>query len=485
MVLATSPDLESMFDFRAVLSRPVVASLTLISSMTVASAASAQMPSRATIVSQIDSLATAALRNGPVAGLSIAVVKGRDTIVMKGYGLADVENDIPATPQTVYRIGSITKQFTSAAVMQLVEQGKVNLDDDITKYFPGFATHGQRILVRHLMNHTSGIPSYTDIRNFGRVITLDLPHDSLIALVQADSLMFAPGSGFYYNNTGYYMLGMLIEKVTNQKYGDYLAAHLFQPLGLTSTRYCATAPIIKRRAQGYGVDSSRTLVNASYISMDLPFAAGSLCSTVGDLVKWENALFSGKVVSASSLAQMTTPAKLTSSRPMPYGFGLAPDTVGKHRVIGHGGGINGFISQEEYYPDDSLTVVVLANTSPAPSGGIARNAARLVFGLPLISRPTVPTEIALDSVKRARYVGRYALQAPDASRSPAQVLDENGHLVLEARGQKRELVAVGPDVFAVKGQPGARVLFYTSNGRVTEFLLDQGMRPLSAARVDR
>src|SRR5438094_2331680 len=200
-----------MFDFRAVLSRTVVAAILG------ATTSAAQGPSRAVAVRQIDSLATAALRNGPVAALSVAVVKGRDTLVMKGYGFADVENEVPATAETVYRIGSITKQFTSAAVMQLVEQGKVGLDDEITKYFPGFPTHGQRILVRHLLNHTSGIPSYTDIpKRWGRVAMVDLPHDSLLALVSGDSLMFAPGSAFYYNNTGYYMLGMLLEKVTGK-----------------------------------------------------------------------------------------------------------------------------------------------------------------------------------------------------------------------------------------------------------------------------
>ena len=469
-----------MFDFRALCPRAVVTAAVFL---TVSSLAEAQKPSRAALVSQIDSLATAALRNGPVAGLSVAVVKGQDTLVMKGYGLADVENDVPATASTVYRIGSITKQFTSAAVMQLVEQGKISLDDDITKYFPSFPTHGQHILVRHLLNHTSGIPSYTDIPGFGRVITLDLPHDSLLAMVGRDSLMFAPGSGFYYNNSGYYMLGVLLEKVTGQKYGDYLTQHLFEPLGLHSTYYCATAPLIKHRAQGYATEKGK-LVNASYIDMGLPFAAGSLCSTVGDLVKWEHALFSGKVVSATSLAQMTTPAKLTSNRPMPYGFGLAPDTVGGHRAVGHGGGINGFISHEEIYPNDSLTVVVLANTAPAPSQGIARNAARLVLGLPLMRGPSVPPEIALDSAQRARYVGNYSLQNPDASRVPAKVVDENGHLVLEAHGQRGQLVAVGPDQFAVKGQPGARVLFTLSNGRATEFLLDQGMRPLAARRIE-
>jgi CubicO group peptidase (beta-lactamase class C family) len=472
---------ETMFDFRAVASRAVVTAVPIALAIAL-TRADAQNATHAQVVQRIDSLATAAIRNGPLAGLSIAVVKGRDTIVMKGYGYADLENDIPATPATVYRIGSITKQFTSAAVMQLVEQGKVGLDDDITKYFPGFQTHGQRILVRNLLNHTSGIPSYTDIGGFGRLMTMELPHDSLLALVEKDSLMFAPGSGFYYNNTGYYMLGMLIEKVSGESFGEYLTQHLFQPLGLRSTYYCATAPLIKHRAQGYAVEKG-ALVNASYINMDLPFAAGSLCSTVGDMVKWEAALFGGKVVSASSLAQMTTPAKLTSNRPMPYGFGLAPDTVGGHRLIGHGGGINGFISQEEYYPQDTLTVVVLSNTSPAPSSQLARNAARVVLGLPVQSRPTPPTEIALDSTQRARYVGSYSLQQPDASRVPARVVEDSGHLVIEARGRRTQLIPVAPNVFAVRGQPGARVLFTVENGRATEFLLDQGMRPLAAMRV--
>ena len=467
-----------MFDFRAVLSRTVVAAILG------ATTSAAQGPSRAVAVRQIDSLATAALRNGPVAALSIAVVKGRDTLVMIGYGFADVENEVPATAETVYRIGSITKQFTSAAVMQLVEQGKVGLDDEITKYFPGFPTHGQRILVRHLLNHTSGIPSYTDIpKRWGRVAMVDLPHDSLLALVSGDSLMFAPGSAFYYNNTGYYMLGMLLEKVTGQNYGDYLAQHLFSPLGLKSTRYCATGPLIQHRAQGYGVEKG-ALVNAQYLSMDNPFAAGALCSTVGDMVRWESALFGGKVVSASSLSQMTTPAKLTSNRPMPYGYGLVPDTVARHRVIGHGGGINGFISHEDYYPDDTLTVVVLANTAPAPSQALARNAARAVLGLPLVTRIPPPAEIALDSAQRARYVGRYAIQMPDATRTPASVVEESGHLVLDARGQRAQLVAIGRDLFTVRGQPGARVAFTMQNGKAVEFVLDQGMRPLAARRVE-
>ncbi len=212
-----------------------------------AAGASAQtprgIPSRAAVTHVADSIAESVTRNGGVAGLAIAVLRGNDTLVMKGYGSADLENDLPATAQTVYRIGSVTKQFTSVAIMQLVQQGKLSLDDDVTKYVPNAPTHGRRILVRHLLNHTSGIPSYTDVGpEFGRVARLDLSHDSLLAVVRDDSLQFEPGSHFYYNNTGYYLLGMVIEKVTGKPYGDYVRDALFVPNGLTSTVYCSVGP---------------------------------------------------------------------------------------------------------------------------------------------------------------------------------------------------------------------------------------------------
>jgi len=268
-------------------------------------AAQSGRSSRGSVAQAADSIADAIIKRGRVAALSIAVMRGRDTLVMKGYGMADIENEVPATPLTVYRIGSVTKQFTSVAIMQLVEQGKLSLDDDVTKYVPNAPTHGRHVLVRHLLNHTSGIPSYTDVGpEFGRVMRLDLAKDSLIASVKNDSLQFEPGSHFYYNNTGYFLLGMIIERVTGKPYGEYLHDVLFAPNGLTSTMYCSVMPLIKHRAQGYE-GRPTGLVNAPYISMDLPYAAGSLCSTVGDLAAWTRLLHSGKLVKQSSFAAMT------------------------------------------------------------------------------------------------------------------------------------------------------------------------------------
>ena len=440
---------------------------------------------RDAIARAADSLADAAVRSGNVAALSIAVVRGiDDTVVMKGYGSANLEHDVPATAQTVHRIGSVTKQFTAVAIMRLVEQGKLSLDDDVTKYVPNAPTHGRRILVRHLLNHTSGIPSYTDVgAAFGRRARMDLPHDSLLAIVREDSLQFDPGTHFYYNNTGYYLLGMIIERLTGKSYGDYLRDSLFVPNGLTSSMYCSVAPIIKRRASGYD-RGPNGLVNTDYLSMNLPFAAGSLCSTVGDLVKWTGLLHSGKLVNASSFAAMTTPVKLTSGRPMSYGFGLSIDTLGTHRRVHHGGGINGFISELAYYPNDSLTIVVLANTAPAPSEQIAQAIARVAFGMPPATGPERPADLPIPADEITRLTGNYAVIWPDGSRRSTRVFANGDRLMLQIEGQPelRLMKQAAPNTFAAMGQPG-RIRFDVVNGAVAGFQIDRGARPLEAIRV--
>ncbi|HUQ84064.1 MAG TPA: serine hydrolase domain-containing protein [Gemmatimonadaceae bacterium] len=467
----------------------LIASAAMTAALTLpcfAQAARGTRVSREVIARAADSLADAAVRSGNVAALSIAVVRGSDTVVMKGYGLANVENDVAATAQTVYRIGSVTKQFTSVTIMRLVEQGKLSLDDDVTKYVPTAPTQGRRILVRHLLNHTSGIPSYTDVGpEFGRKSRLDLPQDSLLAIVRNDSLQFDPGTHFYYNNTGYFLLGMIIEKVTGKPYGEYLRDSLFVPNGLASTIYCSNGPIIKRRASGY--DRGRNgLVNTDYLSMDLPYAAGSLCSTIGDLTKWTALLHSGKLVKASSFAAMTTPVKLTSGRAMSYGFGLSADTLGSHRRIHHGGGINGFISELAYYPNDSLTIVVLANTSPAPSSELADALGRVALGLPARGAPERPADLPIAADESARLVGSYVVIFPDGSRRPTK-LSTSGEqqLMMQIEGQPavRLLKQSAPNTFVAMGQPG-RIIVDVVNGKVTGFVIDRGARPLEAIRVN-
>jgi CubicO group peptidase (beta-lactamase class C family) len=456
--------------------------LLLMAFVGLSSSAGAQSPSRAALIVRIDSIASAPVKSGAVAGLAVAVVRGRDTLLMKGYGFADVENQVAVTPTTVFRIGSVTKQFTSSAVMRLVEQGKIGLDDDMSKYIPNFPTKGRRILVRHLLNHTSGIPSYTDIGpRFGRVSRLDLPTDSVIAIVANDSLQFEPGAQFYYNNTGYFMLGMVIEKVTGKKYGDYLEETMFKPAGLSQTYYCDTRRIIPRRSQGYDRRPAG-LVNTDYLSMLLPFAAGSLCSTVGDLVSWTTQLNSARIVSASSYREMTTPVTFKSGRPMTYGYGLASDTVGGRRVIAHGGGINGFISQLTYVPQDSLVIAVLANTSPAPSSAMADAIMRVVLGIAPPAAPTAPKDLATTAAERARYLGNYALAMPDGSRQRARVFEQADSLMVQlAAAPAMRLRSQGAHVFVA--MDGTRVTFDVISDRATGFMWGTGSRRLEALRT--
>ena len=252
---------------------------------------------------------------------------------------------MPATPHTVYRIGSITKQFTSASVMQLVESGQVELDESIGAYVPSLPARLHLVTVRQLLNHTSGIPSYTDVgprwlKRIGEPMT----PDTLVAFTTTDPFNFPPGTNWRYNNTGYVILGMLLEKVTGKPYAQYLDERLFKPLGLTHTTYCDNARIIPHRAQGYAKDGNGWR-NAAFIDMSQPFSAGALCSTALDLAHWNQMLAVGRVVSAASYREMTTPTHLPDGHSEPFGFGLAMGpTVGRDSIF-FGGAIDGFRSR--------------------------------------------------------------------------------------------------------------------------------------------
>jgi hypothetical protein len=256
---------------------------------------------------------------------------------------------------------------------------------------------------------------------------------------------------------------------------------LFVPFGLRQTNYCDVAPLIKHRAHGYDLQGS-SFRNSEFLSMDQPFAAGSLCSTVGDLVAWTRALASGKVVSPASYARMTTPAILTSGRPMTYGYGLAADTFAGHRLISHGGGINGFAAQLDYYPDDTLIVAVLGNASAAPSSDIARAIARAILGV-VAPPPQAPKDIALSANDRRKYVGTYRLVQQDGSTRNVAITEEGEQVFaqLGAAGRTR-LTYQGDNVFLTA--PGnARVQFDLTGGKAVGFVYGAGMRQREATRV--
>lgn len=426
---------------------------------------------RARVVATIDSLATAFVADGPVAGVSVAVVKGRDTILMKGYGLADIENEVPASATTVYRIGSITKQFTSAAIMRLVDEGKLSLDDTLGKMLPSVAPAWQGVTLRRLLNHTSGIRSYTSIgRRWQSRWREDMLPDTIVGLVRGDTLDFKPGAQWRYNNTGYVLLGMIIERASGKPYATYLEDAFYKPLGLSQTYYCSQKPIIKHRAQGYD-RAGRQLLNTEYLSMTQPFSAGALCSTVGDLVAWQRALVGGRIVRPTSYVAMTTPEALTDGKPITYGFGLGVGTLEKHRKVSHGGGINGFITDLVYYPDDTLHVVVLANTSPSNPGRLGDQIARVALGLPL---RTPPAGVALAAAERARYVGNYTLTGPGGQKAPMRIFEQAGALLGQIASQPpTRLIALGNHAFVLQEDPDVRISFAVDGDRATKLTLAQ------------
>ena len=330
----------------------------------------AQSPSPA-LAAKIDALAAEHLAKPGGVGLSVAVAQRGKLLLAKGYGKADAEFDVPANEQTMFRIGSVTKQFTAALVMRLVEQNKLSLDDELAKYVPDFPLQERKVTIEHLLRHTSGIKSYTDVGEaWEKVWPLELTHEELLALVKDAPFDFEPGSDWRYNNTGYYLLGMVIEKVAGKSYAEQLQAELCGPLGLARTRYDSNRELIRNRAQGYTLDEGQ-LVNDQMIGMAQPGAAGGILSTAGDLVRWQMALSSGKVVQPESFAKMSTPTVLPGGRDTHYGFGLLLDEWNGRPRVQHGGGIFGFNSMLFWLPVEDLHVAVISNGEPLSSAKLA------------------------------------------------------------------------------------------------------------------
>lgn len=421
----------------------------------------------------VDSVASAAVAGHQTAGVSVAVVKNGRTLLAKGYGFADLENDVPATAETVFRIGSITKQVTAAAIMRLMEQGKLSLDDTVQKFLPGVPTQGNRVTVRQLLNHTSGIKSYTGLGpNWRRLIRLDLAPDSMVALFANEPFDFKPGDAWRYNNSGYFLLGMIVEKLSGKRYGQYLQDEFFGPLGLKGTVYCDQAPLIRRRAQGYSTRPGGQFINAEPISMAHPYAAGALCSTVTDLAAWALALSSGKVVSPASYKLMTTPGTLNDGKPLTYAFGLGTGALRGHRQVSHNGGINGFIAELHHYPDDSVVTVVLTNTEGPAATQLERLIARRALGVRDL--PAVP----IDAAALERLAGEYMV-----GNARLRVFAENGRLRLQPpAGPPFELRHVGGGRF-VRSDDDDVAFEFAAGTPAPSFTRRQGGDVATATRV--
>lgn len=322
---------------------------------------------------RVDDFVAAEMQKQRIPGVSLAVVRNGEIILAKGYGFANVEHQVPVKPETIFQSGSVGKQFTATAVMMLVEDGKLSLDDKISKYLPLAPESWKDITVRHLLTHTAGTTDYPQDFDFRR----DYTEDELVKRAAIIPLEFQPGEKHRYSNLGYAMLGVLIGKVAGKFYGDFLEERIFKPLGMDTADIISEADIIPNRAAGYRLVKGE-LKNQEWVSPTINTTAdGSLYLTVLDMAKWDAALYTDKLLKRASYDQMWTPSKFNDGKTHPYGFGWALGEVRGHRLIAHGGAWQGFKSFIARFVDDKLTVIVFANLAQANTDAIARGVAAI------------------------------------------------------------------------------------------------------------
>lgn len=332
---------------------------------------------------RVDSCIAAQMAFRHIPGLALAVIRDGVPVKVKGYGLANVELNVPVNPETVFQSGSVGKQFTSMLVMLLVEEQKIDLDESINRYFANAPTSWQNITVRHLLTHTSGIPDFEALSygkdTMGLNFQEEYTEDQLLAKAMRLPLSFKPGEKWSYSNTGYVLLGILIHKVTGRFYGDLLKERIFTPLAMETARIINEADIIPNRAAGYRLENG-DWKNQEWVSPSLNTTAdGSLYLTILDLIKWDAALSSGKILGKSSYTQTWSPVRLTNDSLHPYGFGWRLAPVNGHRTVTHDGVWQGFNSFIGRYPDDRITIILLMNLHPSNPRVIGQTIAGLLI----------------------------------------------------------------------------------------------------------
>jgi CubicO group peptidase (beta-lactamase class C family) len=403
---------------------------------------------------------------------TVLVARGSDVVFSKGYGSANLEWDVANTPATKFRLGSITKQFTAASILLLEERGKLKLEDPIRKYVPEAPAAWDAITIFNLLTHSSGIPNFTSLPDYNSLKLADTPVAKTIASVRDKPLDFVPGEKMSYSNSGYLVLGYVIERVTGGSYEKFVTENIFTPLGMKESGYDSNTAIIARRAAGY-MPSPAGPVNAGFISMTIPHAVGALYSTTGDLLRWEQGLFGGKLISAASLAKMTTPFKGD------YALGLVVQTANGRKVIQHGGGIDGFNTFLAYYPDTRLTVAVLANINGQAPGQIATKLADLGHG-GTVQLTSERKEITLPVATLSKYVGTYEV-APGVNMMIRLIGDR---LTTQLSGQQQfPIFAESETKFFLK-VVDAQVEFFTDPaGAVTHAVMYQNGRERKVSRT--
>lgn len=410
-------------------------------------------------------------------GATVIVVKDGRTVLRKAYGTADLASKTPLTPGTVLRLGSITKQFTAVAILMLADEGKLALNDPVTRFFPDYPTGGKVITVEHLLTHTSGIVSYTGKPDYVAGMGRDRTVAQMIDGFKDDPLEFEPGTRFKYNNSGYFLLGAIIEQVSGMPYARFLETRIFAPLGMTDTAYEGFERSRAPRALGYSL-RDKTYGPSEHLSMTQPYAAGSLVSTVDDLAKWDAAVSAGKLLSPASWKMAFTPYKLTPDTSTDYGYGWHVGTLQGTPVVDHGGGINGFRTYALRLPEQKIYVAVLANSD---SGGarpevLAKKLVATAMGKPFSEHKA----IVLDAKALDAFTGTYETDSTDKR----VFATRDGVLTMRrGDGPSAPLKAYAKNAFFI---PESLVTFAFERdaaGRVTHVVSEQEGRQVRSARI--
>jgi CubicO group peptidase (beta-lactamase class C family) len=400
-------------------------------------AAQAQPAKTKAMTSEFDRLLSAQFKPGETGCAALVAVKG-EIIYKKAFGMADLELNVPMQPDMIFRVGSITKQFTAIAILQLMEQGKLSLQDDITKFIPDYPTQAYNITIEHLLTHTSGIKSYTNVPEFQNYIKEDLKPAEAIDKFKNLPMDFAPGTKWLYNNSGFFLLGYIIEKASGKTYAEYIEENLFKPAGMTSSLYGTDKKIVKNRAGGYQPDGDKT-VNADYLSMLLPYSAGSIMSTVEDLYRWNRALISYKLVKKETLEKAFTEYKLSDGKGTSYGYGWFLRQLQGSPTIEHGGAINGFLCNAIYLPAEDIFVAVFSNSTAKSPDLVSMKIAAVALGKPLNYKAIPVAADVLD-----QYTGIYE----DESGSQRLITRDSSQLFSQrSGGQKYKIYPLAADKF--------------------------------------
>jgi len=402
-------------------------------------------PDHSAFVAAVDDLAADALARGPIAGLSIAVFEHGRPVLAKGYGFSDVEAGVPATADTSYPIASVSKHFTAAAILRLADQGRLGLDDPLRRFFPAARARIGALTLRHLLDHTSGFTRGGPA-----------PRAAALSVLERGGTARDQGQDWDYSNYNFSLLGLVIEKASGRDYGAYVHDELAAPLGLTGTGYCEEGQDLPGRGRDY-LSGRKSLAVTPYWSEPRFFAAGALCSTVLDLVRWEAGLEAGRVVSPAMLQAMRTPARLPDGLEVDYGFGTRLGFTGRYRKLGHTGGGQSNKAVLARYPDPDVTVAVLLNTeranAPVTATDIEQRVEDLFFGLP------EPSERGVSASTRdlQRYTGEYLDNA-----GPVHVTTDGRALTarpgVRHHAQSR-LVPEGQDLFLAEDEPSIELRF--------------------------